>query len=138
MQLKPPSLAVGTLIDNGEGTYLLLQRSETSKHFAGAWETPGGKLNKGESFTDALVREAREETGLEIVLDKLAGASEFPFPEENPEKLIVMLYMYAHKVSGKVTLSEEHQDSVWLPLSEFRTKKLTPALASFVEKLKSK
>lgn len=132
MQSKPYGLAVGALIDNGKGAYLLLQRTESSKHFAGAWETPGGKLDTGESFAEALVRESREEVGLEIVLDGLVGASEF----ELPHIKVVLLYMKAHVVSGEVILSHEHQDYTWLPLSEFRTRQLTPALASLVEKLK--
>jgi 8-oxo-dGTP diphosphatase len=141
MQTRPYFLAVGALIPNDNGDYLLLRRLKSKKHFAGEWETPGGKPNEGESISETLVREAREETRLEIALDGLAGASEFPFPnKENPKIQIVMLYMNAHIVSGKVDLggSKEHEDHDWLPLSEFCTKKLTPALASFVEKLKSK
>ncbi|MFC1634705.1 NUDIX hydrolase [Planctomycetota bacterium] len=130
---KGYGLAVGALIENDKGEYLLVQRIKTSKFFTGMWETPGGKLDPGESFADALVREAKEEIGLEIVLDGLAGASEF----ELPHIKIVLLYMKAHVVSGEVILSHEHQDYAWLPLSEFRTKPLTPALASLVEKLKS-
>ena len=132
MQSKPFGLAVGAFIDNDKGTYLLLQRTESAKHFPSAWETPGGKLDKGESFAEALVREAKEEVGLEIVLDGLVGASEF----ELPHIKVVLLYMKAHIVSGDVILSHEHQDYTWLPLSEFYTKQLTPALASLVKKLK--
>ena len=140
MQTKPFFLAVGALIDNGKGACLLLKRSELSTFFPGAWETPGGKSDEGESFTEALMREVREEAGLEISLDGLVGASEFELPEKKsegkPGKKIVLLYMKAHVVSGQVTLSDEHQDFAWLPFSKFRTKSLTPALASLVEKLK--
>ena len=129
---KGYGLAVGALIKNDQGEYLLVQRIKTSKFFAGMWETPGGKLDPGESFEEALVREAKEEIGLEIALDGLAGASEF----ELPHIKVVLLYMKARVVSGEVTLSDEHQDHAWLPLSECHTKSLTPAFASLVEKLK--
>jgi 8-oxo-dGTP diphosphatase len=147
MQTRPFFLAVGALIKNKKGAYLLIRRSKSSSYCSGAWETPGGKPDEGESISEALVREAREETDLEIALDGLAGASEFPHPEENPDKQIVMLYMNASILTDEEIIDEklkehlkdkkEHDDYDWFPLSEF-PEPLTPALKSFVENLKSK
>ena len=92
---------------------MLLQRSGQSKHFANCWETPGGKPGPGESFDQALVREIREETGLEVQLDGAVGASEFEL-----EKIrVVVLYMDAHVVGGRFRLSKEHSGRKWLPAS---------------------
>ncbi len=57
-------VAVGVLIDD-EGRFLLTSRPE-GKVYAGWWEFPGGKLERGESVVDALARELHEELGIVI------------------------------------------------------------------------
>jgi 8-oxo-dGTP diphosphatase len=57
-------VAVGVLID-AEGRFLLTSRPE-GKVYAGWWEFPGGKLEAGESVTDALARELHEELGIVV------------------------------------------------------------------------
>ena len=57
-------VAAGILLDT-EGRYLLGQRPE-GKPYAGYWEVPGGKIEKGESVFEALRRELQEELGIEI------------------------------------------------------------------------
>lgn len=131
MSIKPFGLAVNAIIDDGKGSFLLLQRSPESKHFTECWETPGGKVEGGESFDSALFREVNEESGLTIALDGVAGVSEF----ELPNIRIVALYMKAHVIEGKVKLSEEHENYTWLPLKEFTAKKLTPALQNVIPSL---
>lgn len=66
METRPSPMHVmaGALIDAG-GRVLLAQRPP-GKHLAGAWEFPGGKLEPGESPLQGLVRELREELGVEI------------------------------------------------------------------------
>jgi 8-oxo-dGTP diphosphatase len=58
-------VAVGVLID-GEGRFLLTSRPP-GKVYAGWWEFPGGKLERGESIVAALARELHEELGIEVV-----------------------------------------------------------------------
>lgn len=58
-------LYVLALIEN-HGKYLITQRALDKKWAAGAWEIPGGGCMAGESSTDAVIREAKEETGLDI------------------------------------------------------------------------
>lgn len=124
-------LAVSVFIDNGNDEFLLIQRSSESGHYAGCWETPGGKVDEGESFDQALLREVKEETGLTISLDAVAGVTEF----ELPHIKVVMLYMKGTLVSGEVKLSHEHQDFQWCKLSEINTKELTPALRQIIKSL---
>lgn len=57
----------GVMLD-GQGRVLLAQRPP-GKHLAGLWEFPGGKLEAGEAPVDGLVRELREELGVEAVVD---------------------------------------------------------------------
>jgi len=124
MSEKPFGLSVSALIDDGEGRLLLLKRSAKSRFWAGHWEAPGGKIDAGESFDQALLRETKEETGLTISLDCVAGVSEF----ELPHTRVVLLFMTAHVVSGEVRLSEEHEEYAWLPIEEFTKKDLAEGL----------
>ena len=57
-------VAVGVLID-AEGCFLLTSRP-AGKVYAGWWEFPGGKLERGESVADALARELHEELGITV------------------------------------------------------------------------
>lgn len=63
-------VAAGALID-GDGRVLLARRPE-GKAMAGLWEFPGGKLQEGETPEGALVRELREELGVDIETSCLA------------------------------------------------------------------
>jgi 8-oxo-dGTP diphosphatase len=53
------------VIERPDGTFLLAQRPE-GKPYAGYWEFPGGKIEAGEDAREALVRELREELGIEV------------------------------------------------------------------------
>lgn len=129
MTTKPFGIAVSALIRDDEGRILLLKRSTDSNHFAGEWEPPGGKIDSGESFDQALIREVLEETGLDIALDGVAGITEF----EIPKIRVVLIHMKAHIVSGKIQLSDEHEDYVWLLPEQFPSKQLAPKIINFRE-----
>jgi len=62
--LKPVEVVAGALYD-AAGRVLIAQRP-AGKALAGRWEFPGGKLDEGEAPYDALVRELREELGVEV------------------------------------------------------------------------
>jgi 8-oxo-dGTP diphosphatase len=59
-----PIAAVGAVVWNDDGEVLLIRRGNPPRQ--GAWSIPGGKVEWGESLTDALVREVREETGIAV------------------------------------------------------------------------
>ena len=114
MNAKPFRLAVRAVIRDDAGRCLLVRRSAFNKSFVGQWEWPGGKVDAGEAFEDALRREVREEAGLEIEILRLAGAFEF----EMPQARIVTLCMEARPSGGTLRLSEEHDEHAWVPLEE--------------------
>ena len=111
---KPFSLAVRALILDEQQRGLLLRRSTANKSFIGVWEWPGGKADPGETFDEALHREVREETGLEIRLTEVIGA----YRLETPKLHIVALCMAAEPIGGTFCLSEEHDAFEWVPLTE--------------------
>ena len=107
-------MSAKVVIRDGEGRLLLLKRSMASKHNAGRWDLPGGKVDAGEQFDEALLREVAEETGLTISLDRVLGAAESALPQWR----VAYIILEGHRVSGEVTLSSEHDAFVWASPSE--------------------
>lgn len=68
---EDPKLAVAVLIE--QDGRLLLGRRGPNAAAAGRWSFPAGFVDRGERVEDAAVREAREETGLGVRLDRLIG-----------------------------------------------------------------
>ena len=114
MAAKGFSLTMKAVLVDGEGKTLLIRRSKANKNFTGKWEWPGGKVDPGEDFAVAAIREAKEETGLDVELTGVAGVAQF----EMPKAFVVMLCMEARIVGGTMTLSDEHDAFQWAPLSK--------------------
>src|SRR5690606_31650318 len=88
------------------------------------WETPGGRLDVGESLEEGLAREILEETGLVMTGARLYNAFMSNPKDENP---VVGLNHIATIESGDVTLDlGEHSDYKWLTIPEMR--KLTDSI----------
>ncbi len=100
-----------------ERLYLLL-------HYAGGhWDLPKGKLEKGESFTQAALRELKEETGLTAVIkENFQEALEYMFSKtERGQKIKIdkKVIFFVGKASGKeVTISHEHIGFAWLTYTD--------------------
>jgi mutator protein MutT len=65
-----------------DGKLLITQRLAQS-HLGGLWEFPGGKLEAGESFEQCLIREIREELGVEISVGELFEEISHDYPEKS-------------------------------------------------------
>lgn len=134
MSGKSFALSVKVMIQNSDGRYLLLRRSNISKAHAGKWEMPGGKIDPCETFDEALLREVSEETGLAISLQHLSGTFEY----ELPSKMIVYLIMSGIHESGEVVLSEEHDDFRWVDVKNLvnmdLAEQFVPFMAEFCRK----
>lgn len=66
-------IVVGAAIVRGDDSVLCARRSAPA-HVAGKWEFPGGKVEAGESDAEAVVRECREELGVEVAVGAKIGA----------------------------------------------------------------
>ncbi|MED5377891.1 MAG: (deoxy)nucleoside triphosphate pyrophosphohydrolase [Acidobacteriota bacterium] len=75
--------------------FLVTQRA-AGDHLGGCWEFPGGKLESGESLTDALRREMREELGVEVEIGKKIDCVEHAYPDRT-----VCLHFYHCQLKGK-------------------------------------
>ena len=90
---------------------------------------PGGHVEKGESFTDAVIREVFEETGLRISSPQLCGIKDWM--EEDGTRYMVLFYK-SDKFEGKVTSSEEGE-VYWTTLEEMKKKKLANGMDKMLE-----
>ncbi len=98
-----PIVSVEALIETEEGLLLMKRNNEPVK---GEWWFPGGRVRKGESLQDALVREVKEETGLEIENCKLINVYSRVLPERHD-----ITIAYRCKVKpGRVVLNREHTE----------------------------
>jgi len=111
------------------GRLLLLKRSSNCRSNAGKWDLPGGKVELGESFDRALLREVAEETGLTISLQRVVGAAQ----SELVDTKVVYLIMEGYLVTGKLQLSEEHSDYLWVTCQEFLDLDLVEQFRSFAQ-----
>lgn len=81
---------------------------------------PGGHVEKGESFTDAVIREVFEETGLKIFSPQLCGIKDWI--QKDGTRYMVLFYK-TNKYEGMVASSEEGE-VYWTTLEEMKQKKL--------------
>lgn len=90
----------------------ILLQNRIKKDWQG-YTLPGGHIEKGESITEAVKREMKEETGLDIYEPKLCGVKQFPIDDG---RYIVFLYK-TDKFSGELISSDEGKME-WVKRSE--------------------
>ncbi len=81
-----------------EGRLLVQRRSAAAEHGAGQLELPGGKVERGESPSDALVRELREEWGPRASTLEVRGVAEIlhhVYPPPGPEVVLAVFHVHA-------------------------------------------
>ncbi|MDR0306296.1 MAG: (deoxy)nucleoside triphosphate pyrophosphohydrolase [Chitinispirillales bacterium] len=91
------------------GSKILAARRGPSQSHAGLWEFPGGKLNGGESALQALIREIREELGVEIVPQTALT----PVIYEYPSITIELIPFISQIISGE-PFPHEHSEIIWI------------------------
>jgi len=126
---KPYALSVKGVVLDARGHCLLLRRSQISKANAGKWEFPGGKLDPNERVDEALQREVREETGLTIAVQRVAGAAE----SEMTERKIAYLILEVLAMTDVVTLSEEHDQFMWVAPEQLAEVELSAQFLPFAQ-----
>jgi 8-oxo-dGTP diphosphatase len=97
------TIEVGCAVIEHEGKILIAQRNPGDS-FAGSWEFPGGTREQGESIEDCLVRELREEMGIEIRPRRFLFRCDHVYPTRKVE----LYFYFCDWVRGKPLLLECH------------------------------
>lgn len=107
-----PSSATSGLVEH-DGKYLIVKRGhEPGK---GEWDLPGGFMEGDEPPEQAVHRELKEETGLDVTIGQLIGAYSAMFHG----RPILSIAYHCTAPSDAVQLSDENPEYKWLPLERF-------------------
>ena len=99
-----------------ERSILVLRRSAAVDHAPGVWDLPSGRLDAGETVTQALTREIAEETGLTVDIVGPIHTWRTRRGKERHE-MIGITHLCRYR-DGEVRLSVEHDDHRWVPFAE--------------------
>ena len=128
--MKSYGLTVRGIIKNDSGEILIVKRHPKSRTDPEMWELPGGKVETGEHFADALVREIKEETNLNVNVGDFCEAVQ----NDYSHKRTVQLMMYLDDVEGSVAISEEHTEYMWASIEKIESLELSSSLKKLLEK----
>jgi mutator protein MutT len=112
---KRPVPSVAAIIVE-DGRILLIRRGKEPS--MGKWSIPGGRMEWGETLIDAVKREVREETGLEIETESVAGIYDLIIPDGNEIKYhYVIIDYFAKKIGGELSANDDASEARWVPIT---------------------
>jgi 8-oxo-dGTP diphosphatase len=118
-----------------EGGRVLLTQRKRGSHLAGSWEFPGGKVEAGEDPRDALVRELREEVGVQIE----AGDPVEVTYHRYPSKAVLLLFFEARRLPGSPEpRAIDVADVKWAALADLRDELFPPADVAVLAKVRAR
>lgn len=123
---KRPELAIGAVVVR-DGRLLLVRRGRGVA--VGCWSLPGGRVEGGETLEAALLRELREETGLEGRAGDLCGVAERRFPGEH----FVILDYWVHVDGGEAVAGDDASAVSWTDRAALEQLPLVDGLRDFLD-----
>ena len=124
-------LVVAVALVDADDRVLIAQRPE-GKQLAGLWEFPGGKLEPGERPEDALIRELREELGIEV---KAACLAPLTFASHAYSDFHLLMPLFVCRRWDSFVQSREGQALKWVRAKALRDYPMPPADAPLIPHL---
>jgi 8-oxo-dGTP diphosphatase len=121
-----PEVCVGAIAVN-EGRLLLVRRGHGPS--AGNWSVPGGRVEWGETLAEAVLRELREETGLEGVCDELVGWVERMSRDHH---YVILDFGVTVLEPDDVRAGDDAAEVAWVELGQVGELRLVEGLAEFL------
>jgi 8-oxo-dGTP diphosphatase len=118
MARRSPALTVDIIIIRKDGSIVLVKR--LNPPFQGMWAIPGGFVEYGETVEAAAVREAKEETGLDVELVKIVGV--YSDPNRDPRGHTVSICFLAHEVRGELKANTDAKEAKSFRISSLPSK----------------
>ena len=111
---------IGALVGcPAERKYLVLRRSPDKDFGGGAWECVTGRVDQGEGFTDAVVREVYEELGVRAQIDFIIGTMHLYRGESKPEnEMVGVQFCCSIEKPEAIRTSWEHAEYRWVTAEE--------------------
>ena len=122
-EAKPLLLVAACALVDVDGRVLLARRPE-GKKMAGLWEFPGGKLNPGETPEAALIRELKEELGIDVAAACLAP---FAFASHAYEGFHLLMPLFVCRRWKGTPTGQENQTLAWVRASKLTEYEMPPA-----------
>ena len=119
-------LAVGAVVLRGDAVLVVRRRNPPR---AGAWTLPGGRVQTGETHAQALAREIREETGLEVSVVRFLEAVAIP-------PYVVLDYL-ATDAAGEPIAGDDATEARFVDVAELGEIGVTEAVARIVRQVKT-
>jgi 8-oxo-dGTP diphosphatase len=128
-----PFLGVGALIFQGDNILLVERAKEPLK---GYWSLPGGIVEAGEKLEDAIRREVREETSLEIEPLSMFEIFERIIPDsgERPEYHYVLVDYLCRVVGGRLSAASDVSRAAWVSEQNLGEYRLTEGTSAVIER----
>jgi 8-oxo-dGTP diphosphatase len=119
----PLVLVAAVVLVDADGRVLLAQRPD-GKQMAGLWEFPGGKVDPGETPEVALIRELREELGIDVAASCLAP---FTFASHAYPDFHLLMPLYVCRKWSGIPLAREGQRLTWVRPARLADYAMPPA-----------
>ena len=128
-----PILGVGAIIED-RGRVLLVERGR--EPLKGTWSLPGGCVELGEPLKDAIRREVREETGLEVDPVSVAEVFERIMPDADgrTEYHYVLIDYFCKVTGGELGAASDASRAVWVPREELAAYRITEGTLAAIER----
>lgn len=120
---RPIVLVAAAALIDVDGRVLICQRPE-GKSLAGMWEFPGGKVEKGETPEECLIRELHEELGITVAQACLAP---FVFASHTYEKFHLLMPLYLLRRWEGLVTAKEHKAMAWVKPDKLSDYEMPPA-----------
>ena len=121
-----PEVCVGAVAVH-DGCLLLVRRGHGPA--AGEWSVPGGRVEAGETLAEAVVRELREETGLEGVCDRFVGWVE---DIDDGHHFVILDFGVTVLDATAPVAGDDAAEVAWVPKDEVGEYRLVEGLAEFL------
>ena len=110
-----------------DGCLLMVRRGRGPA--AGKWSIPGGRVERGETLAEAVVRELAEETGVEAVCEGLAGWVERMGTDHH---FVILDFWVRPLAHVEPTAGDDATEAAWVPIGEVRELALVEGLDEFL------
>lgn len=111
-------VGVGGLILDEDNRIFIAQRGPLAKNEQGKWEIPGGSVEFGETFSEALIREIREEIGVVVEVGELLQLSDHLLPDEQQHWISPSFFCKIVQGEPKIMEPGKTIDFGWFTLEE--------------------